>query len=320
MIQYTVQQLILDTFQRAGRLQNPAGITILSAANIIQDMMVKVLLSYRSDILANNPLELVIPENECSATLPLGFISMSEKPAIYTFKDVSNYIQGLITVYDIVTGALTIQCTAVNGTGVLSDWLLSTSPSKDGQVSTSTDLIAYPLVDDIVVLTVDAGLTIVNGDTVYILPTATAATSPTINKHILQPTYLNAVDDDEYDYNWWTWYGLYGWNVYPPSNQPGRYKIVNTMFYVMPYASEPMTILGRYFGIPAPLTASSVVPFNGLFDDVFREGLVMVMNLGHGMPEVDPTFKLFLTTRVESVINTRIHILPSGRTNRGTWM
>ena len=320
---YTVANLTTDILQRVGRLENLAGITLLGAANSIQSLIAKRLLDRRSDLLATGDISIPIPAMGYSGTLPDGFIAMAEKPKsqdIYT-----DWMMGVVASYNTLTGNLVVNVSESDGTDTLDDWSIATVPVPGGSssnlgVSTTSLTVVAP--GGTATLTATTGMTLSVGDSIYILPATmplNLSPFPHAGKTTLQPTYLS--DDEEHeDVSWWNWYGLYGWEWEPPSKRPHHYKIIGATLYVRPYAILPITVTGRYFGLPTTLTDASTIPWNGLFDELFRAGIIRIIQKGIEIPEVDADFMLFFAREFDTVINTRNHLLPKTRTSRSSFM
>jgi len=317
---YTIAELTTDLIQRVGRLENAAGITLLSAVNSIQSMLAKRLLDRKSDLLVEpNSLSLSIPFYGCSATLPDGFISMAEKPKyqeLYT-----DWMLGNVVSYNVLTGELVLLVTDYEGSDTLSSWNISTVPvpgEESQTISTSTTSFTVITTGHNATLFIDIGLVLSPGTSLYI----TSGSMPSglnIYQQTMQPSYLTS-DEDHDDVEWWSWYGLYGWNIESPSRTPKHYKIVNTLMYIRPYAIYPLIITGKYFGLPAKLISTSTLPFNGLFDEIFREGVVRIISKGISLVEMDQDFNYFLQREFDSVINSRMSIMDKTRTSHSNFM
>jgi hypothetical protein len=322
---YLVTDLLNDTMQRVGRLKNEAGITFLNAANSVQSMLVKKLLERKSDLLASNTLSLMIPAEGYKTTLPSGFISMAEKPM--SKENFVNWISGVITgVSDtLVLGAsasVTIEISSFGGDDTINSWnigsvVLGMFNSLITSV-TSVDMSAVSVSDLVTLNYVSTGVSLFSVTDVLFIYSPTMSTSTNIARRTLQPNYLNS--DEEHDVEWWTNYGLYGWEWEVTSRSTHFYKIIDTYLYIRPRASCPITIKGKYFGLPSQLTNSSTIPFNGLFDEVFRAGIVRILQKGIEIPESDQDFNYFLNREFDSVINARMNILGTTRTHHSNFM
>jgi hypothetical protein len=321
---YMVQQLFFDILQRAGRLDNPAGITLLGAANSIQSMLVKKLADRRSDLLATNDLGgLQIPPYGNSVALPTGFIAMAEKPKV---QDVyTDWMMGSVVSYNNVTGALTVAVENGNGTDTLSDWNIATVPApgpgnQAAIIGSATDTITVVSSGNVSFTTTPAGMNLSPGAMLYILSQNLPPNYQSRHR-TMQPYYLND-EPEEHDLEWWNWYGLYGWGMYgeQPCIHPRYFRVIGTTLYVRPKPILEILIVGKYFGLPANLTEQSVIPFNGLFDEIFRAGIIRIIAKGLEIPDSDPDFMAFLAREFDGVIGVRMHILPQTRTKRSNFM
>ena len=324
---YTFQNLVMDVVSRAGKLENPAGITLMGAANSILSMVGKKLLDRRSDLLATNELSLSIPAQGCQATLPTGFLAMAEKP--WSMEVYTDWILATVTSYDDTVGTLVVEVVESLGSDALADWNIATVPVPGG---TSNNIGSSTTTTDLSVVTAGVSLTFAAtpgmgldaSDPIYILPAAlpdNLSPYPNSGRRTLQPNYLGDDEDQQHDLSWWGWYGLYGWEWEPPARRPKYYKIVGTILYVRPIAILPINVYGFYFGLPSVISVnSSVIPFNGLFDEVFREGVIRILQKGISIPEADPDFMAFMAREFDSVMNARMHIIPKTRTSRTNFM
>ncbi len=313
---YTVSDLTNDILQRAGRLDNPAGITLLGAANSIQSLISKRLLDRRSDLLVNDSLAITLPSNARSASLPSGFIAMAEKPKT---RDISQYMRGTVVSY--VGSSLVITVTQSCGSQSLR-FDIYTVPGK-GETSVFrgvTNAVAVGSVGSTVTIAVASGLSIQADDDLCFIPHTMTLALTLDGRYTLQPHYLNEDHGDEHDIEWWEWYGLFGWEFEIYANYHETYKIVNTTIYIRPYSSVPTYITGKYFGLPTTLSDDSTIPWNNLFDEIFREGCIRILQKGIAIPESDEDFVLFFDREFNSVLNTRMHILPKTRSSRSTFM
>lgn len=327
---YLVTDLINDVIQRGARIKNDAGLTIVGAANSVQSIITKRLVDRGSDLVATGNLALSIAAQGCQATLPSGFIAMAEKPQsqdIYT-----DWMMGTVSSYDNVAGNLVVNVTQSSGTDTLDDWTIALVPPPGGNsttIGTSISNIVVGAAGTQVTITTQAGLSaqLPVNTSIYIIP-STMPTDlspyPSAGQRTLQPNYLNDDSDHNGDnLTWWSWYGLYGWEWYPPAVHPRYYKIVGTIMYIRPYAIVPISITGLYFGLPSTLVdgpSPSTIPYNGLFDEVFREGVIRALQLGTTLLDTDAPFFALIMREVDSVLTRRMHILPKTRTHRNSFM
>ncbi len=138
---------------------------------------------------------------------------------------------------------------------------------------------------------------------------------------ILEPSYLD--DDTEHnDYSWWTWYGNYGESYDYPSIRPKYFTVIGRKIYVRPRVTVANVVTGKYFSKPDNFSSTTdVIPWNGFFDEIFREGVVRIIQKGISIPEIDPDFVIFLSREIDTVLNSRISLIPDvGRTHRSNFM
>jgi hypothetical protein len=307
---YAISDLIIDVLPRIGRMEKQTGITIYQAASSVQSIIYKNLLRRQSDLLASGVLSLTIPAYGCSAALPDDFVAMAEKPKseeIYT-----DWMAGTVTSYNSTTGALAVNVTGSSGTDTLASWNIATAGTP-GTPSTviGTSLTSLTVGTAPQSLTATVGMTLPVGTYVIIFPT-TMPTDLTPKRHHLDPSYLN--DDDYDDYQWWEWYAIYGESFEPPVIRPRRYKIIGTTMYVRPKVIVDVNIIGKYFAKPSPFSLTTdTIPWNGLFDEVFREGVIKILVEGIAIPDADPAFAMLIAREVDTVVNTRMSLIPNTR-------
>ncbi len=283
---YTASQLLFDILPRVGNAK-PTGITVFGAANSITSIIFKKLLERNSDLLATGSLSAIIPAGQYSFTLPTDFLSPAEKPYAVA-------VEGLVT-------SLTTQLTTAGLTGPNLTMINNLLASSGTLVSNIQAIVtAQPLVANV--------QGIIDG-----------LTASQQHQH-LQPSYLND-DYDHNEYGWWEWYGLNGESWEPSGTLPHKMKIINTTMFIRPKVVWDISLKGRYFQQPARVTVpADVLPFNSLFDEVYREGCVKIIVEGMAMPDADPTFLSFVHREVETVVNSRVHLTPNRRTNRSTFL
>jgi hypothetical protein len=316
---YTIQNLIIDTLPRVGKLDNKAGITIYGAANSILSLLFKMLLDRHSDLIASGNLSLSIPALGYSASLPSGFWAMAEKPK--SVDVITNWMAGTVTSYDPVTGILVVLVSVANGTDTLTAWSIALGALPGQPASTlGTSVTSLAVGTGTKTLTTQAGLSLVAGQYV-IISSASLPTDWEMKQHTLEPTSLED-DEDHDDFTWWQWYGIYGQTWEPPCLRPRKYKIIGTTMYVRPKVISNVMITGKYNVKPAAFSqVTDVIPWDGLFDEVFKEGTVRILQTGIPIPEANQDFILFLNREFNAVVNSRVHILPSkGRTKRANFM
>jgi hypothetical protein len=135
----------------------------------------------------------------------------------------------------------------------------------------------------------------------------------------LQPKTL--IEDDGYGEPWWESYGIYSEYYSPPTNLPSQYKIIGNTFYVRPQVIDEVTILGKYNQKPINFTLTTdIIPWNGLFYEVFKEGVVRIIMKEISIPDADADFMLFMRREMDVVLTSRGKILPHKRTTRGSFL
>jgi hypothetical protein len=312
----TISQLTVDVLPRLTAVQKK-GISIYQAANSILSLLYKRLVDRGSDLLASGDLDLIIPAYGYTATLPDDFVSMAEKPKsteLYT-----DWMAGTVTSYDSVTGVLVINSTNSSGTDSLSDWKIALAeiPGSSSTIVGESTTTLTPTTGT-VTLTITTGLSLVAGNYVFIIPSDLPDTYNLFEK-VIQPTYL--LEDQEHDYTWWTSYGLMSLRYEPPYNQPTYYKIIGSTFYVRPKVIQSVSITGKYNQQPTPFASpDDVIPWKGLFYEVFREGVVRIMTKQIAIPDADADFMLFFDREVNIIVNSRYRVLPKYRMKREYWL
>ena len=284
---YTAQQLLFDVLARIGNLP-PTGMTFYGAANSINSMIFKKLLERRSDLLATGTLSAIIPAQGVSFTLPDDFYSMAEKPHAVECNSLIANMETQLTAGGLSAPNLAlVQALFTTTTGALVSAIQTIS---GGNVQAIVDSLVHASACD---------------------------------RHSrLEPEYLD--DDDEHnDWSWWDWYGVYGiegigdgWYV---GGRRGRMKIISTTFYQYPKRCNDLSIKGRYFQTPGTLALpTDMIPFNGLFNETYREGVVLIVK--NGLAVEDPAIQALISRDVDTVINSRISITSSRRTGRGNFI
>jgi hypothetical protein len=142
----------------------------------------------------------------------------------------------------------------------------------------------------------------------------------TSRKSHLSPSYLDD-EQEHHDYGWWDWYGFTDQTDEGHCNRPHTMKIIDTDMFVRPKSVNDVFIKGRYFQKPATVALpSDILPFNSLFDEVFREGVVRIVATGIAMPMTDPAFNMFVTDEVDSVLDSRGYMAPARRMRRSDYI
>ena len=318
---YTFGDLILDMLNRSPGGEPVGGMSIPVAANAVQSMVYKRLLERGSDLLASGSLSLTIPAYGYSASLPADFVAFAERP--HTIDVYTDWMVGTVTSYDDDTGVLVANITACSGTGdSVATWSIALGAIPGSPASTvGSSATTLTVGTGAKTLTTQAGLTLVTGDYILISTTDVSADWGQTRHRRLQPFYLD--DDLEHcDSGWWNAYGQYEDGCTdPPCLRPSRYKIVGTTLYVRPKPILNVIVKGRYNAKPTALAAEiDIIPWNGFFDEVFREGTAMILATGVTFPDSTPAFAAFLYREVDAVINSRIKRLPERRLKRANWL
>ena len=300
-----VSDLILAVLPRVGRNEKNSGISIIQAANSLQSLIYKSLLSDKSDLLATGSLNLSIPAFGYSAILPDDFLSPAER--LRTEELMDDWMAGTVVSYDNTLGALVVNITLFNGADTLNYWDIALGPtpgSPAANVANSTTSLTCGIGNK--TLTTQAGLNLQVGQ-YLILSSAVSPNGWEGRRRILEPNYLG---DDDHNDHFWEWYGYYGvWDV--PYHKPRTYTIVGSTVYIRPKPTVDILLKGKYNQIPAKLTApTSTIPWQGKFDELFTEGTFRIMLKGTAVLEADAEFMAFFRLEYDSVINSRMRLLP----------
>ncbi len=161
------------------------------------------------------------------------------------------------------------------------------------------------------------------------------------------PDYSGECDDDSWDNMSPPVYGGYDYDLYGRSgclqplvgsrvqfqNQtamsPYKYELLGQTIAFYP-ALDPsvasVSINARFYGmataIDAPtqtvgnVTSDVVIPFNGLFDLIFFQGVPRVITKGLNVIQADPDFEKLLQDEVDAVLFARNEPLPTKRMRR----
>ena len=111
---------------------------------------------------------------------------------------------------------------------------------------------------------------------------------------------------------------------------PYKYELIGTQIAFYPALDASLVsvdILARYFGLPTDIAGATEVidgvvtdvniPFNGLFDMVFYQGVPQVVIKGLEVIQADPAFETVVHAEVDSVLDARALPLPRRRMKRG---
>jgi hypothetical protein len=300
-------------------MEKQSGITIYQAANSVQSMINKRLLYRHSDLIASGDLDLVIPAMGYSAPLPSDFVALAEKPNsqdLYT-----DWMAGTVFSYNSTTGALVVNVNQSAGTDTLASWDIATVavPGSYAQViGSSTTSLTVGNVTQTLVAT--AGMSLSAGAYILIVPTDMPLDTTDYRVRKLRPRYLN--DDEHDEYSWWEWYGLWGDTSELPCPRPNSYKIIGTTFYIRPKVIVSVKITGRYFAALSHFAfPTDIIPWNGFFDEVFREGVVRIILKGVSVPEADKDMAVLVNREVDTLLDARISLIPNTRrVKRGDYL
>ena len=314
-----VSDLVKAVLPRLARAQAAGGISVYQAANSIQSMIYKNLLRSKSDLIAGGELDLFIPAYGRSASLPSDFVSMAERPHSIELSD--EWMAGTVVTYDNDTGDLVVDVTNSSGTDTLAAWYIALAgvPGQPARnIGNSTTSLTAGTGNQ--TLVTQAGLGLTAGQ--YLIISSSSESSEDYGRRrLLQPNYL--ADDQEYhDHRWWDNYAYWGSSFEYPTCRPSTYKIVGTTLYIRPSCVVDLQIEGRYNQKPTDLTTSSqTILWNGLFDELFREGVVLIITKGISIPEGSQEFMALFDREFNSVMITRKRLIPTvARTGRDGFM
>jgi len=309
-----MSDLIMDVLPRLGNAEKLHGISIYRAATSIQSLIHKNLIDRKSDLIATGVLSVQVPAFGYYANLPADFISFPARP--YSEELFINWMAGTVISYDDETGVLVFNATACSGSDVLAAWVISSA----GVPGTYAENVGTSTTSNTVgtgtkTFTVETGLTLVAGQ-YLIISAENAPEGWQGQKRKLEPSYLNC--DDEKDVLWWEAYGL----TDQDSGTPARYQIIGDVIYVRPKPIVDILIKGKYNAQPTALTASThEILWKGKFDELFREGVVMIVAQGISIPEANQGFMALFHREFNYVINSRAALLEkNGRTQRSHFL
>lgn len=301
-----VSDLILAVMPRLGRAEDTSGISIYQAANSIQSLIFKNLLNRKSDLLATGNLSLTIPAYGYYATLPDDFISMAERP--YSEDLADDWMAGVVVSYDDETGELVFNATSCNGSSEISSWNIA-QPALPGSpaynIGTSSTTVTTSTGE--VTLVTQAGLNLSAGDYLLIYSGESQTGYEGIEK-VLEPNYLS---NDQAEDHTLPWYKSYVGNA---GVRPEKFKIIDDTFYVTPHVAVNTKISGKYNQMPVDLTLpTQTIPWKGKFDEIFREGVALVVTKGVAILEDNTSFLTFFNREFEYVMNGRARLIPQGK-------
>ena len=92
---------------------------------------------------------------------------------------------------------------------------------------------------------------------------------------------------------------------YGQSGVPECYDLRGFNLLLYPVPAEACTVIGEYWQTPTKATAmTSIIPYNGMFDEVFKEALVRGAAVGRVFA-TDQTFAVFVMETVDSILPKR---------------
>jgi len=113
------------------------------------------------------------------------------------------------------------------------------------------------------------------------------------------------------------------------AHSPHAYELLGQQIIFYPALDTGITsvnIVGRYYALPDLITGPTQVvnaqtvdvnvPFNGMFDQAFFQGVPRVIAKGLGVVQADGDFAAFISAEVDTILNLRSEPLPQRRTSR----
>jgi hypothetical protein len=314
-----VSDLLKVVLPRLGRQASASGITIYQAANSIQSLIYKNLLRSKSDLIASGELDLYIPAFGRSATLPSDFESMAERPK--SVEQTDEWMAGAVQSYDNDTGELVVNVATSSGTDTLSVWFIALAgvpgmPAQNIGNSTSTLTVGT----GIQTITTQAGLNLLPG---YYVIVSSENSPPNWEgrKRLLQPNYLGDGQGEHTD-EWWMNYSYWGESFQYPTVRPSTYKIIGNTMIIKPECVVDINVTGKYNQRLVDLTIpSQVIPWDGRFDEIFKEGVIRIIAKGTAVVEDDLGFMALFKREFDSVMISRGRLIPTQcRTGLDTFM
>jgi hypothetical protein len=308
--------------------------SIYLAATAVQSIIYKHLLDRNSDLLASGELALIVQPFGHSVALPSDFVAPAEKPKAldlyFDWSQDSVWMAGTVQSYNASSGSLTFNVNSLSPSSQgakLGNWTLAIMQTGNPLEPVGTSTTNLTISTGPQSLTVNVGLSAYLSQGVYVYlfngavpnPTPLPAEYNNFRERTMEPYYLTEDEHDEKE--WWGNYGFYGQGFEPPVNRPSRFRIIGTTMYVKPKPIVEVKITGNYFQRPSPLTSpTQTLPWNELFIQVFKEGVVWILMKSLAMPDTDPAFQAFVKREVDTVIFARFRTLPSRRTRRSNFM
>ena len=164
------------------------------------------------------------------------------------------------------------------------------------------------------------------------------------------PDYSGECDDDSWDNSGPPVYGGYDFDLYGRSGclqpltgsraqfqnhtamSPYKYELIGQIIAFYPALDSSVvsiSIKARYYGMGAAITGPTqtvgsvvsdvAIPFSGLFDHVFFQGVPRVITKGLNVVQADPDFEKLLQDEVDAVLFARNEPLPTRRMRRGDY-
>lgn len=298
-----MSDLILSVLPRVGNMDKPHGISIYQAATTIQSIIAKQLLGRKSDLIATGSLSVQIAAFGYYASLPDDFLSFPQRP--YSEELYTDWMAGTVVSYDGETGVLVFNATVCSGSDTLDDWVISSAGvpgSYAENIATSSTSNAVGTGER--TFTIEAGLDIDVGQ-YLIISSENAPDGWEGERKKLEPSYLN--EDDDRDVLWWETYA----GVDFDTGSPSRYQIIGDTIYIRPKPIVDVLVKGIYNQLPTALTLpTQTIPWKGKFDQIFIEGVVIILAQGISAPETNNEFMAMFNREFSTVMMSRAALLP----------
>lgn len=349
---HTVTDLIIDVVPRLRKA--PKGLTVYQAATAVQSLIYKRLIDKDSDLaVISNDFFYVIPPYDYVAPLPADFIAMAERPKAIPWPEaivtegqrlltesqlgilteggqaidielpdiLASWMTGQVVSYVPSSKELVINVTSFyQGAGsagdTLKSWNIAVGAMMGQQIQpidTSPSAIALSLGPK--TLTTATQLQLFPGQNI-ILSDAPMPVNQWDMRRMDQGSLL--VEDDSHDYFWWNQYGSVG---RADNNSQRSYQIIGNNLYVTWKSSEPLIITAKYKARPVELNkATSVIPWNDFFYDVFREGVARMISKGMTIVSADSDVALFVREQIDTILHARFKPLPERRMRRSDYI
>jgi hypothetical protein len=163
-------------------------------------------------------------------------------------------------------------------------------------------------------LTTVETLSLVGGENIVLSNLELVSDYTTLSR--MEHEYLN--HDVAHDDTWWGTHYSIAYNA-DTSLLPNWFKVIGNNLYVRPRSTEPIMITAKYRQRPTEFTQpTDVIPWDQFYE-VFRDGVIAVVQSDIPMPEGTVAFREFITKRVYSVMSSRRIPIPDKRMNRSLW-